>query len=280
MRTARAVISVGKAIEMEFRAELLLKNESHVFKDINKKSHEFKLMVQRARASFRSIKIEESKVLWPQEARAKIGSILISMLIHVAKVRVEGVDPVTKEKIKGEAPAFSHGYQYHNGSKLGVLKIHRSLIHQLNGERLVAAVQPQLLPMLVKPRPWKSWNSGGYYYTQSSLIRSKDSPEQVAYLKAVSEAGAIDNVYHGLNVLGETPWTVNRKMFKVMSQVWNSGEPFLDIPGIQDNLVLTPQPPRDADPSVHRQWKLKNKELANQFSSNRSARCDANYKLA
>ncbi|SCU90961.1 LANO_0D10374g1_1 [Lachancea nothofagi CBS 11611] len=279
MRTARAVISVGKAIEMEFRAELLLKNESHVFKDVNKKSHEFKVLVQRARNTFRSMKIEESKILWPQEARAKIGSILISMLIHVARVRVEGVDPLTKEKIQGEAPAFSHGYQYHNGSKLGVLKIHRSLVHQLNGERLVAAVQPQLLPMLVKPRPWKSWNSGGYYYTQSTLIRSKDSPEQVAYLKAVSEAGAIDNVYGGLNVLGETPWTVNRKMFNIMSHVWNSGEPFLDIPGNQNKLVLTPQPPRDADPTVHRQWRLKNKALANEFSSNRSARCDANYKL-
>ncbi|CEP64943.1 DNA-directed RNA polymerase LALA0_S15e00892g [Lachancea lanzarotensis] len=279
MRTARAVISVGKAIEMEFRAELLLKNESYVFKDINKKSHEFKLLVQRARNTFRSMKIEESKILWPQESRAKIGSILISMLIHVARVRVEGVDPVTQEKIQGEAPAFSHGYQYHNGSKLGVLKIHRSLVHQLNGERLVAAVQPQLLPMLVKPRPWKSWNSGGYFYTQSTLIRSKESPEQVAYLKAVSDSGAIDNVYHGLNVLGETPWTVNRKMFDIMSHVWNTGKAFLDIPGNQSKLILTPQPPRDADPSIHRKWKLKNKELANEFSSGRSARCDANYKL-
>ncbi|SCV99723.1 LAFE_0B01090g1_1 [Lachancea fermentati] len=279
MRTARAVISVGKAIEMEFRAEQLLKSESRVFKDINKKSHEFKMLVQNARATFRSMKIESSKILWPQEARAKIGSILISMLIHVAKVRVEGVDPVTNEKIHGEAPAFSHGYQYHNGSKLGVLKIHRTLVHQLNGERLVAAVQPQLLPMLVKPRPWKSWNSGGYYYTQSSLIRSKDSPEQVAYLKAVSDTGVIDKVYQGLNVLGETAWTINRRVFDVMSDVWNSGKPFLEIPGIQDKLVLTPQPPRESDPSVHREWKLKNKELANAFSSNRSARCDANYKL-
>ncbi|SCV02225.1 LAMI_0G17040g1_1 [Lachancea mirantina] len=279
MRTARAVISVGKAIEMEFRAEQLLKSEAFVFKEVNRKSHEFRKLVQRARTTFRSMKIEESKILWPQEARAKIGSILISMLIHVARVGVEGVDPVTQERIKGEAPAFSHGYQYHNGSKLGVLKIHRTLIHQLNGERLVAAVQPQLLPMLVKPRPWKSWNSGGYHYSQSVLIRSKDSPEQLAYLKAVSDAGAIDNIYKGLNVLGETPWTVNKKMFEIMSEVWNSGKPFMDIPGIQDRLVLTPQPSHDADPSVHREWKLRNKALANEFSSNRSARCDANYKL-
>lgn len=279
MRTARAVIAVGKAIEMEFRSEQLLKSESQIFKDVNRKSHEFKKYVQRAKSSFRSIKIEESKVVWPQAARAKIGSIMISMLIHVAKVDLEGIDPVTKQKVHGEAPAFSHGYQYHNGSKLGVLKIHRSLIHQLNGERLVASVQPQLLPMLVEPRPWKNWKSGGYYYTQSPLIRSKDSPEQMAYLKAVSDADAIDTVYRGLNVLGETAWTVNRKIFDTMSEVWNSGKEFLDIPGIQEKLDLLPPPPREADPSVHREWKLKNKEIANKFSSNRSVRCDSNYKL-
>lgn len=279
MRTARAVISVGKAIEMEFRSEQLLKNESQLFKDVNRKSPEFKKYVQRAKSKFRSYKIEESKVVWPQAARAKIGSIMISMLIHVAKVDLEGIDPVTKQKVYGEAPAFSHGYQYHNGSKLGVLKIHRSLIQQLNGERLIASVQPQLLPMLVKPRAWKNWRSGGYYYTQSSLIRSKDSPEQIAYLKAVSDANAIDTVYQGLNVLGEAAWTVNRKVFNIMSEVWNSGKDFLDIPGIQEKLELLPPPPRDADPSVHRDWKLKNKELANKFSSNRSTRCDSNYKL-
>lgn len=279
MRTARAVISVGKAIEMEFRSEQLLKSESQAFRDLGKNSHELKKYLQRARSTFRSMKIEENKVMWPQAARAKIGSVLISMLIHVSKVQVEGVDPVTKEKVYGEAPAFAHGYQYHNGSKLGVLKIHGSLVHQLNGERLVASVQPQLLPMLVKPRPWKNWKSGGYYYTQSTLIRSKDSPEQTAYLKAVSDAHAIDTVYDGLNVLGETPWTVNRPMFDVMSKVWNSGKPFLDIPGVQEKLTLIPQPPREADPSVHREWKLKNKDLANKFSSNRSTRCDSNYKL-
>lgn len=279
MRTARAVISVAKAIEMEFRSEQLLKNEVQLFRDVNRKSHEFKKYVQRAKSTFRSFKIEESKVVWPQAARAKIGSIMISILIHVAKVDLEGIDPVTKQKVYGEAPAFSHGYQYHNGSKLGVLKIHRSLIQQLNGERLVASVQPQLLPMLVKPRPWKNWKSGGYYYTQSSLIRSKDSPEQMAYLKAVSDANAISTVYDGLNVLGETAWTVNRRIFDIMSEVWNSGKDFLDIPGIQEKLELLTPPPRDADPSIHRDWKLKNKELANKFSSNRSIRCDSNYKL-
>ncbi|EJS43925.1 rpo41p [Saccharomyces arboricola H-6] len=279
MRTARAVISVGKAIEMEFRSEQVLKSESQTFRDVNKKSPEFKKLVQNAKSVFRSSQIEQSKILWPQNIRAQIGSVLISMLIHVAKVSVQGVDPITKAKVHGEAPAFAHGYQYHNGSKLGVLKIHKTLIHQLNGERLIASVQPQLLPMLVEPKSWINWRSGGYHYTQSTLLRTKDSPEQVAYLKAASENGDIDRVYDGLNVLGNTPWTVNRKVFDVVSQVWNKREGFLDIPGAQDEMVLPPAPPRNSDPSILRTWKLEVKTIANKFSSDRSNRCDTNYKL-
>ncbi|CAI4061921.1 hypothetical protein SUVZ_06G0150 [Saccharomyces uvarum] len=279
MRTARAVISVGKAIEMEFRSEQILKSESQTFRDVNKKSPEFKKLVQNAKSVFRSSQIEQSKILWPQTIRAKIGSVLISMLIHIAKVSVQGIDPITKAKVHGEAPAFAHGYQYHNGSKLGVLKIHKTLIRQLNGERLIASVQPQLLPMLVEPKPWVNWRSGGYHYTQSTLLRTKDSPEQVAYLKAASENGDIGPVYDGLNVLGNTPWTVNRNVFDVVSQVWNNGEGFLDIPCAQEEMVLPPAPPRNSDPSILRTWKLQVKTIANKFSSDRSNRCDTNYKL-
>ncbi|CCF57348.1 hypothetical protein KAFR_0C03560 [Kazachstania africana CBS 2517] len=279
MRTARALISVGKAIEMEFRSEQLLKNESYIFKDVNKKSPEFKTYLRKAKKSFRSSKIEQAKIVWPQSIRAKVGSILVSILIHVAKVEIEGIDPITHQKIFGTAPAFSHSYQYHNGSKLGVIRIHKSLVQQLDGERLMASVQPQLLPMLVEPRPWVNWKSGGYYYTQSTLVRSKDSPEQIAYLEAASNVQALDKVYDGLNVLGDTAWTVNRRIFEIISKVWNKGGSFLEIPGIQQESEFLPPPPKNADPSVINEWKNKNKILANKYSSNRSMRCDLNYKL-
>ena len=279
MRTARAVISVGKSIEMEFRSEQLLKNESYMLKDINKKSKEFKKYIRNAKKSLRSLHLDEAKVIWPQSIRAKVGSVLISLLINVAKVPVEGTDPITNQKVYGEAPAFSHSYQYHNGIKLGVIRIHPALTRQLNGDKMIASVQPQLLPMLVKPRPWISNKSGGYYYSQSNLIRTKDSPEQSAYIEAASKSHAIDPVYDGLNVLGETSWTVNERMFDVISQVWNKGAPFLEIPGIQHAVQYLPRPASDADPSVVNKWKEKNREIANEFASNRSMRCDMNYKL-
>ncbi|AGO11467.1 AaceriACR224Cp [[Ashbya] aceris (nom. inval.)] len=283
MRTTRAVLAIGKAIEMEYRSEALLKSEKSIFKEVRANSNEFKKLVQRAKATFRNTQIEESKVLWPQNIKAKVGSLLISMLIHVAKVNVRGVDPVTKKTVYGKAPAICHTFQYRMGSKIGVLKLHRSLANQLSSDRLSANFQPQHLPMLVKPRPWTSWNSGGYLFTKSTLIRSKDSPEQAAYLKAVTGKGAVQNVYNGLNVLGETAWTVNKNMLHIVSKVWNSGSEFLDIPPQQDELLLPPRPKgengSEPEPIVLKKWKQDCRLLSAEYQKHRSMRCDANYKL-
>lgn len=279
MRTARAVLSVGKSIELEFRSEKLLKNERRSFKDVSKKPHALKKYVRSAKKKLRNLHIEQSKIEWPVPIKAKIGSIIISNLIHIAKVHVKGFDPKSNTTVYGEVPAFSHTYQYHNGIKLGVLKIHKSLITQLNGERVSASVQSQHLPMVVKPRKWRSWNSGGYHYSQSTLVRSKESPEQIAYLKAVSREKMIPTIYNGLNVIGDTPWTVNRKMYNVISEVWNTKQEFLDIPSASRELHLLPKPSDNAEPEEIRDWKLKNKEILNKYSGDRSVRCDLNYKL-
>lgn len=279
MRTARAVLSVGRSIEMEFRSEKLLRSENKMFKEVNKRSHEFKMFVQNAKTALRNMHVEENMIQWPSDVKAKIGSILISMLIHVSKVTVEGVDPITKEKVVGEAPAFCHTFQYRSGTKIGILKIHRSLVNQLSAERMTTNIQPQHLPMLVRPRPWTNWNSGGYNYSQSTLIRSRDSPEQIAYIKAVSEQGSIDNVYEGLNVLGNTPWTINEKLFNIVSEVWNTGEGFLDIPPVLDNFEFPPQPARSEDPLILKEWRNKCRQMSNEFKGFKSYRCDSNYKL-
>jgi DNA-directed RNA polymerase len=275
MRITSAVMAVANALELEYRSEQVKKSERAVFKDLKNPNNLKKYA--KSLSYFQSDKLSEWKFNWPSEVKAKMGSLLISMLMHVAKVQVEGVDPVTKTKVHGEAPAFYHSYQYQSSVKVGVLKLHKSIASQLSGDRLNGAVQPQLLPMLVKPRPWVAWNNGGYLYSQGFVIRSKDAPEQTAYLKASSDK--LDKVYEGLNVLGSTAWTVNERVFSVMSKVWNAGEEFLDIPKLEDTIELPEQPPRTADPSVIFAWKNQVKKVQNAFNNNRSTRCDANYKL-
>lgn len=275
MRTARSVVAVANALELEFRSEQLLKSENSAFRDL-KKANNLKKYAQ-SLSTFKSERLTDWKFIWPQEVKVKIGSLLISMLMHVAKVQVEGIDPITKEVVSGEAPAFYHSYQYQSSVKVGVLKIHRSIGSQLSADSLVGTVQPQLLPMLVEPRPWTAYNSGGYLYSQGFLIRSRDSPEQMAYLKASSDS--LDKVYEGLNILGQTSWTINEPVFNVMSHFWNTGEEFLDIPPIMENLQLPEQPPRNSDPSVIFAWKKSIERITTEFNNNRSIRCDSNYKL-
>ena len=55
-------------------------------------------------------------------------------------------------------------------------------------------------------------------------MRFKDCQEQQTYLEHTSSLGNVELVYAGLDVLGSTPWKVNRKIFDVMLKVCHSGE--------------------------------------------------------
>jgi DNA-directed RNA polymerase len=102
------------------------------------------------------------------------------------------------------------------------------------------------LPMLVRPKPWVSHDQGGYLINKSefyfsfaemgleevslieliltaSAMRYKDSHEQKIYMQEASNSGNLELVYSGLDVLGATPWRVNRAIFDVVLEVWNSG---------------------------------------------------------
>lgn len=279
MKTARAVLSVGKAVEMEYKSAQQSRREKDILKGVSTSS------IDQPRETMMAVQnqVKESKlsseVSWPSEIRAKVGSLLISLLIHVAKVPVRGKDPVTGDTVTGKAPAFYHGYQYQGGTRVGVLKVHNFLSKYIAGDAPSNMLQPQLLPMLVKPQPWTSWRSGGYLYSSTSVMRTKDAPEQLAYLKAASNNGDLDQVYDGLNVLGNTAWTINTPLFKVITEVWNKNEPFLEIPGFSGPPVFPPEPSRSEDPQVRRDWLRQCRKIHNENMSSYSERCTINYKL-
>ncbi|GMF63648.1 unnamed protein product [[Candida] boidinii] len=102
--------------------------------------------------------------------------------------------------------------------------------------------------MICKPLPWTDYNSGGYYSIKDSVLRTKNSVEQVAYVKAASKSKKMDNIFKGLNSLGNTEWTVNKRVLENVIKVWNTGEEFLDIPKQQEDLVLPEKPKLHSDP--------------------------------
>lgn len=280
MRTARAVLSVGKAVEVEYRMRKAKAMEKKVLKGFGNPDSTDINTLKEVKSAVKHSDLTTTHSSWPPSIRARVGSYLVSVLLQVAKVPVQGKDPTTDQLVRGDAPAFYHTYQYHNGSRLGVIKVHRSIANKLSTESMATAISPQQLPMLVKPIPWTAYNKGGYLYTSTKIMRTKHSPEQVAYLKEASNRGSLDKVYEGLNVLGSTAWTINKDIFEIILKVWNSGESFLDIPKFVDaKPQYPPAPPRNSDPSLRTKYLRECRKIYHDNQKLYSQRCDINYKL-
>ena len=69
-------------------------------------------------------------------------------------------------------PAFYNAYEYQRGQKLGVLRLNTVISERLAKDSLRQTIHPRHLPMLVRPKPWLSYDDGGYIYNKSeqSLI--------------------------------------------------------------------------------------------------------------
>jgi DNA-directed RNA polymerase len=113
-------------------------------------------------------------------------------------------------------------------------------------------------------------------------MRFKESMEQQTYLSKASEAGHLEPVFHGLDVLSSTPWAINRKIFDVILKAWNSGEAIADIPASEEkaNHKLPPKPDaRDTDPSKRSQYVEQVKQVLAAQRKDHSERCKFNYNL-
>jgi DNA-directed RNA polymerase len=111
-------------------------------------------------------------------------------------------------------------------------------------------------------------------------MRFKDSREQQQYLKHASSRGNVELVFAGLDVLGSTPWQINRKIFDVVLEVWNAGYRLGKLPPAvyeepepeKTSEMETDQKARSIYISRQRQWLVSK-------ANNHSDRCSVNYKI-
>ncbi|KAK9467353.1 hypothetical protein V1512DRAFT_236752 [Lipomyces arxii] len=285
MRTTRALAGIGRAIEMEYNSEQLQRADQAKAgfkpKIASQNVVELRRSIAAARRGSSATNVELSwKAEWPDDIKIEIASVLMSIFMQVARIAVAAIDPVTKKKVYALAPVVTHSYQYTGGTKLGVLKLHRDFARKLSSEPASGTLHPQQLPMLVKPKSWTGWNEGGYYYSTTQLMRTKDSAEQLAYIKEACRRHDLTTVYEGLDVLGSAAWIINSRVFEVLAKVWNSGEEFLEIPKQTDGEIeFPPEPPKDAEPTARRDWARRCKLMIHERMANHSQRCDVNYKL-
>ncbi len=110
-------------------------------------------------------------------------------------------------------------------------------------------------------------------------MRLKDTQEQAVYLRYASERGNMELIFASLDILGSTPWKINRSVFDVVLKVWNGQERFLKIPPANFDI---PEPVRSADESdqdAKSKFLAQMKAFQISKANNHSLRCSVNYKV-
>lgn len=287
MKTTRTLMTIGRAVESEFYVSIIRKNPM-----VQEKVRQLNQRVRGNSTQWDSMARREAQALlaetdtgfpdWSQNIRARVGSYLIGHLMKVATIRRDALDR-DGHLWSEDHPALYATYQYLQGKKVGVLKVHEQVARRLHRENLSETLHPRLLPMLIKPRLWLKHDSGGYITSKSSMMRFKESAEQLSYLKAASDdpEHRLETVMCGLDSLGETPWIINREVLLVMTDVWNSGADTAGMPPLVDENFGRPTRPDDYETSqvskvayhqAERLAKLKR-------DSFHAQRCSVNYKL-
>lgn len=284
LKTALLAVKIGRAIENEYHSEVLKKRSSQelfqkTYREAVQSKKLFSMSVRQARSN--AIKRQDMGLFtpeWTQSVRARIGALMLSFITYAARIPLQVTDANGDSQYQ-EVPALYHSYQYSKGQKLGVIKCNEQLIARLSSEPLKGSIYPRLLPMLAPPRPWYSWNSGGYLYTETIALRAKNCPEQIRYLKSASDRGLLDRVLTGLDVLGHTPWKINARVFQCALAGWNSGQAIADIPPAESEMDLPDPPAFDADPAVKFAYVERIREASAVVKNFASMRSDINYKL-
>ncbi|KAA1474146.1 DNA/RNA polymerase [Dentipellis sp. KUC8613] len=289
MKTARGLLAVGKAVELEYKALVCRKNKISVpmtsARGPGQGSYfsrfSYNDLHARRLTAFKYMEdAEEWTSDWTQNTKVKVGSFLVDRLIDCATVTRTAVSKVTGEEVSEEHPAFFHSYEYMRGHKLGVIKLNPIIAQRMAKDGLRETLHPRHMPMLTKPKPWVSHDNGGYMYNKAPVMRFKESKEQLAYIKQACEEGNIELVLAGLDVLGATPWRINRRIFDVVLEVWNSGERMGKLPPAVYDI---PEPPRsedaDTDPQARSVYLQRHRAWLQERANNHSDRCSVNYKI-
>jgi DNA-directed RNA polymerase len=134
--------------------------------------------------------------------------------------------------------------------------------------------------MVVEPKPWTGWQSGGYLQYSTPILRISNGDKTCReYFDATDREGHLSTLYKGLTALGKVPWKINRDVFMVQLEAWNSGEPIANFAPLEPNIPIPREPESSLDPTPRRKWLLELRDVQHQRSANHSQRSFQNLQL-
>ncbi|KAI1201347.1 DNA-directed RNA polymerase [Nemania serpens] len=216
---------------------------------------------------------------WPPLIKVKVGAQVLSALLECAKIKVVREHPETKTLISQMQPALARTTLHRKGKRIGVIVPNKVLVDLMKREPR-GDFLARHLPMLVEPQPWTKFDRGGFLEFPSQIVRIKNGErDQKIYTEAAIQRGDLYQVTKGLDVLGRTAWQINKPVFDVMLEAWNSGEKIANIPPLDPKIPIPEEPDVSDDPMVRRDWLRRVRIAENEKSGLHSERCFMNFQL-
>lgn len=289
-KIARLILRVGNAVHDESLAEApmvqplpqtaLPDDRQHRFAAIMKKRQTYESR-RRLSRYFRALSEQEHEEWqpWSTHILAKIGAVLFSLLLRAARIRVKHQEPASDTISYNDQPVFFHDLSYVAGKRIGVVRLNKAMSKILMKEPVGSALAKHL-PMVSEPRAWRGPRRGGFLRHSVSVMRATADQEQVKhYARIAAERGDLDQVFAGLDILGKTPWIINRNVFDVMLEAWNSGEAVANLAPLNPKIDFPPEPAQSESAYRHREWVRQMRLLENEKAGAHSQRCFQNFQM-
>ena len=115
-------------------------------------------------------------------------------------------------------------------------------------------LEPFWLPTVELPKPWINvfeggFDTEGYHLPKLPFIKTTDMP----FLRNIS--GVLDEPMEAVNLIQQTPWRINNKVYETMRWAWDNNLSIGELPNRKDEPF--PPIPLDfkTDPIVNRDWR-------------------------
>ncbi|CAN6864834.1 unnamed protein product [Brassica oleracea] len=292
VKVVHAACSVGDAIEQEIRICTFLNKTRKKKEDgevengtavkeqdkLRKRVNDL-IKKQKLSAVRKILQSHDYTKPWTSDARAKVGSHLIELLVRTAYIQ----SPANQQDhdLPDVRPAFKHTFKtvaqgsMKSGRKYGVIECDPLVRKGLEKTGRYAVIP--YMPMLVPPLKWSGYDKGAYLFLASYIMKTHGAKQQRDALKSAPKA-QLKPVFEALDTLGSTRWRVNKRVLTVVDRIWSSGGCTADLVDRSD--VPLPEKPDTEDENILKKWKWEMKSAKKENSERHSQRCDVELKLS
>ncbi|KAL3568200.1 hypothetical protein D5086_030851, partial [Populus alba] len=298
-RVVTAACMIGDAIEQEIRIHNILEktrkkkekaNDSKngvegespaVMKEqenLRKKVTDL-IKKQKLPAVRKIVKAKDDSKPWNADARAKVGSRLIELLLQTAYIQPP-CDQLADSPSEPR-PAFVHAFRtvsYENkkgAKKYGVIQCDPLVLKGL--EKTARHMVIPYMPMLVPPLRWRGYDKGAHLFLPSYVMRIHGAKQQREAVKRAPRK-QLQPVFEALDTLGNTRWRVNKRVLSVVDRIWSNGGCLADL--VDHSDVPLPEKPETEDQALLKKWKWKLRGVKKENRERHAQRCEIELKLA